>query len=482
MPQKKEIIKYPSVAVKLLKSYRNHLAIDMAAVIATALFITAGMLVSLNRFWQYEVFYYNFGVFDQAIWNVSRFRPPIIEHLLVGGRISLADHFDLSILLFAPLFWITSRSEVLLIAQALFAGLAGFVIYRIGVEILKDKLVSFCLACTYFFFIGIQNAVITDFQELTIMTLPITLTFLSIIKKKIKLFWIFFLLTLGYKEVTFLLGVGIAIFIFFYNKQWKKYAFTAGIVSVLWGFLTIKVIIPYLSGGVYLHEPAMPDGIVDKVFALFDDPLKRNTVFQSLLNFGFLPLLAPSMWFAILQDYILRFIPKYVYTRWSLGLHYNAQVAPLLAIASIFGFVFLQKFQKIAKFKYLIALLLLLNAFYQFRFVQHGPFLMALNPVFYKHTSDFKFLDELIAKIPPDASVMTQNNLGVRFDHQRFVYLREQYEPFAPEYILLDLREGQNPNDFLFAPSMPELLAKIKADKNYVITYNNGNQYIFRRK
>lgn len=466
----------------MLRALKNHFLLDIAAIILTLVFIVAGMLVSLNRYWQYETFYYNFGVFDEAIWHVSQFQPPVIEHLLVGGKLNLADHFDLSILLLAPVFWLTSRSEVLLIVQALFAGLAGFVIYRIGIEILKDKFISLSLAICYFLFVGIQNAVITDFQELTIMTLPITLTFLFIIKKKLKLFWLFFLLVLGFKEVTFLLGIGIAIFIFFYNKKWRIHALAAVLISILWGYLAIKVFIPYFSGGIYLHMPDIAEGILGKAYAMVDVPVKRQTLLFSFLQFGFLPVFSPTLWFAIVQDYVLRFLPKYTTTYWGLGLHYNAQVAPLLSIASIFGFRFLEKIKIVSKFKYLIAVILIINAFYLFRFVHHGPFLMAINPALYKHSSDFKFLDALIAKIPANASIMTQNNLGVRFDHQKFIYLRLNYESYSPDYILLDNRPGQNPNDFLFAPNISELITKIKLDSNYIIAYHNGDQYIFKKK
>jgi uncharacterized membrane protein len=462
--------------------FKNSLFFDIAAAVATIVFIVAGLLVSLHRYWQYEVFYYNFGVFDQAIWRISRFQPPIIEHLLVGGRISLADHFDLSILLLAPVFWLTDKSEALLVVQALFAGLAGFVIYKIGIEILKDKFQAFGISLCYFFFVGIQNAVITDFHELTIMSFPITLVFLAIVKKRIKLFWLFFLLTLGFKEVTFLLGIGIAIFIYFYNKQWKKHTIAATIISILWGYLTINILIPYFSDGVYLHRPDLPDSVMGKVMAMFDHPSKRETVFYSLLNFGFLPVFAPSMWFVILQDYILRFIPLHVLTRWTLGLHYNAQVAPLLAIGTIFGFRFLQKFIFFKKYSHILVVLLILNSFIQFRFIHHGPYLMAINPALYNHTANFKYLDQLINKIPKNASIMTQNNLGVRFTHQKFIYLRENYEQFSPDYILLDNRPGQNPNNFLFAPEITGLIIKIQRDKNYVTMYHEGDQYIFQKK
>lgn len=466
---------------RLLKPL-NHQIFDAVAFFAALIFIVSGTLVSLYRFWQYEIFYYNFGVFDMAIWNASRFRPPFIEHMLVSGRILLADHFDLSILLLAPIYWFTDRSEALLIVQALFAGFAGFVIYLIGREVLKNKFAALSISLCYLLFTGIQNAVITDFHELTVMTLPLSLAFLFIVKKKIKLFWVFFILTLGFKEVTFLLGIGIGIFIYFYERQWKMHALSAVIVSGLWGFLTIKLLIPYFSGGIYLHMPDLAEGVLGKVIAMADNESKRNTLYYSFLQFGFLPIFSPSLWFAIFQDYAMRFLPKYTVTYWSLGLHYNAVVSVLLATSSVFGFKFLMRFKRFAKLQNAVALILILNALFLFRFVHHGAFLMSINPVFYAHTENFRYLDEMIAKIPKNASVMTQNNLGVRFTHQKFIYLRENYDAYEPDYIVIDNRAGQNPNNFLFGPGdIDEFLVKLNSDKKYKTIYQKNQQYIFKR-
>lgn len=466
---------------KFIDKYKYHKAVDLVAIVFTFLFILAGILVSVHRFWQYEVFYYNFGVFDQAIYHVSRFQPPIIEHLLVGGKWNLADHFDISILLLAPIFWLTERSEALLVIQATFAGLAGLVIYKIGNEILKNKILALSISSCYFLFVGIQNAVITDFHELTVMTLTVALTFLFIVRRQAKLFWLFFLLTLGFKEVTYPLAIGIAIFMFFYNRSWKWHALLAIIVSVVWGVLAMKVFIPYFSNGIYLHFPLLPDTISGKVFGLIDQPPKRETLFYSGLSFGFLPIFAPSMWPAIIQDYIIRFIPANTTTYWILGLHYNAVVSVLLGVSSVIGLSFLLKFKLILKLKYLIAVFLFLNAIFLFRFHLHGPFLLAINPAFYAHSKDFKFLDELVNMVPEDASIMTQNNLGVRFTHQDFIYIRKDYENYTPDYILIDNRDGQNPNNHLWGPSIPEFIERIKMDENYTTLHDNGEQYLFKK-
>lgn len=452
------------------------------AYILCALFILAGILVSLNRYWQYEVFYYNFGVFDQAIWKVSRLQAPVIEHVLVGGKWIFADHFNPSILLLSPLYWITDRSEILLIVQALFAGLAGLVLYKIGLEVLKDKILSLGILVCYLFFVGIQNAVITDFHEITVMTLPLSLVLWTVIKKKVVSYFIFLFLALGFKESTFLLGAGIGVFIYFYNKQWRKIAFTTVAVSLLWGFLSIKVLIPYFSEGVYIHAPSLPSGFIDKVVALVDHPLKRETLFYSFLSFGFLPFFAPTFWFAIVQDYAMRFIPLYVDTRWTLGLHYNSTSSVLLAFSSIFGLAALKKIKKISRRLYVFVAFLVIDSIVLFRFILHGPFLLAINPDFYKHTGDFSFLDNLIKKIPQNASIMTQNNLATRFTHQKVFLLRPEYENYNPDYILIDVRDGQNPNNFLFSRKAEQTLKNLQKDSKYSLEYSTKYQFIFKKK
>lgn len=211
-----------------LGKFANRLKLfDWAAISLSLIFALLGSIVSVIRFLQYEVFYYDFGIFDSAIWNVSHFKPPIVEHLVIGGKWIFADHFSPGIFLLSPLYWISSRSEVLLITQAIVIALSGLVIYVIGVELTKNKFASFSILLSFFLFLGLQNAVISDFHEVTVATLPLALTFWAIVKKRIKLFFLFLFLTLLFKESNFILGIGIGLFIYLTNrKQWKIAALT----------------------------------------------------------------------------------------------------------------------------------------------------------------------------------------------------------------------------------------------------------------
>lgn len=466
----------------LLYYFKKLKLADILAFLFFLFFSLAGILVSVNRYFQYDVYYYDFGIFDSAIWQVSRFKPPIIEHLVVGGKLIFADHFSPSIFLLFPLYWLTDRPEVILIAQALIVGISGLVLYQIGKNILKNKFLSLSILACYYLFIGLQNAVITDFHEATIMTLPLMLIFWSIVKNNIKLFFISLLITLGFKESTFLLGIGVGIAVLFLKKEWRKISLLTILISVLWGILAIKFIIPFFSDGSYSYSPSFPQGFLGKLTMLFDHQDKRRTLFYSFSNFGFLPVLSPVFWPLILQDFLTRFVPDGYPTRWGLGLHYSAQTSVILAVSSIYSLCFLQKIKFIQKMRPILAILLIINALFLYRFILKGPFGLSYNPDFYKHSKDFTFLDNMIKMIPKEATVMAQNNLAAKFTHQKVWLLRKNYYYYNPDYILIDIRAGQNPNNFFGTKEHLKILASIKRNPDYSIIYQTKEQLVFKRK
>ncbi len=455
--------------------------VDTISYTLCGFFIIAGAAISINRFWQYEVFYFDFGIFDQAIWNASRFLPPIIDHPAARGKWIFADHLSPSIFLLAPFYWLTAKSEMLLVAQAIITGLSGIVLYVIGKHILRNKLLSLSILICYLLFLGLQNAVISDFHELTVMTLPLMLTFWAIIHRKIRLYFLFLIITLGFKESTFLLGIGMGVLIFFLRKEWVKIALITIILSLMWGYISIKIIIPSFSSGFYSYSPSVNANILDNISSLVNHPLKQRTLFYSFYSFGFLPLLAPEFWFLFLQDYGMRFVGSICCTRWGMGLHYNAQSAVLLGVSGIFALKHLQSLRLVSKLLPLLVIIIAGNAFFLYRFVLHGPFALAYNPAFYAHTKDFTFLNDLIKRIPNDVSVMTQNNLAPHFTHQKILLLKRDYETYKPEYILVDIRPEQNPNNFFNTKDVFGILELLQKDSKYELIYGTKDQFIFHR-
>lgn len=465
--------------IQKLKSIFNP---DYIAILITFLSILAGSLVSLNRFWQYDVFYYDFGIFDQAIWKASRFSVPIIDHFVVGGKWIFADHFNPGIFLLSPVYWITTRQESLLIIQAVTVGVSGFIIYLIAKHVTKEKFISLSILISYFLFVGLENAVITDFHEVTVATLPLALSFLFIIKNRIKLFLICLIIFLAFKESNFLFGLGIGVAIFLINKKQWRIALATLLISIFWAILSIKIIIPFFGNG-YEYSESINLSAPHVISQFTDNPVKINTIFYSLLSFGFLPLLSPAFWFLIFQDFLVRFNSPSWPTRWTLALHYSALLSVIMAISGAFSINFINQILRKPILIKILAVILIINAVILYRFVLRGPFALSYNPAFYKHTADFGFLNKIIQKIPGNVTVMTQNNLAVRFTHQNVYLLRKNYSDYKPDYIAIDRRPGQNANDFFGERDFDEkkFIEKVKKDNCYKNVYSTDYQFIFQR-
>ena len=103
---------------------------------------------------------------------------------------------------------------------------------------------------------------------------------------------------------------------------------------------------------------------------------------------------------------------------------------------------------------------------------------------FYRHSKDFDFLTNMTSRVPADATVMTQNNILGHFSHQKGYLMKVNYEEQDPDYILFDLREGQNAAHLLEDPRypIPVIFEKVKGDSTYEMIWHEGDQYIFRKK
>lgn len=430
--------------------------------------------MSVVRYWQYDVWYYDFGIFSRALYNTSRFKPPIIDHFIVPGKIIFADHFNPSLFVLTPLYWITSKQEVLLVAQALCVALSGYVLYKIGLVLLKSEIISFAMLLTYFLFVGLQNAVITEFHELTVMTLFLMATYYFYISKKKSLFLLFFFMTLGFKESLFLLGIGIGIFIFFECREWRNMGVFLILFSLFYGYVTTQFIIPHFSGRPYYYLP----GTID-LRNLFQPTIKIKTLILSFGSFLLLPLGTLSLFPLYAFHFISRFLSDGS-TRWDLGLHYSAEIAPTLALGALLTLSRLKT--TISKQAALIiSVISVLVSLILFRFVLHGPFLLVLNKVFFFHTRTFEYLDKLVNTIPENESVAAQNNLAVRFVKQPSYILRDEYWIIPANYIVLDMRDGQNPNNFLGMKDEKKVLDNLLKDKRYTLFFHKGNSYIFKK-
>ena len=446
-----------------------------------ALFFIASATVSVLRYYQFQSFYFDFGIFDRALWLVAHFKAPIVFHPNFHGveKVIFADHFNPSMLLLAPLYWVTDKREVFLVIQALIVSFSAFFAYQFSKFFVKNSYIRIGLLLCYLLFVGLQNALISDIHDATLATLPLVIMFWAVEKKKWIFYFIMMFIILGLKESFAGLMVGVGLY-----TMWRrniKEGIATIVVSFAWIYLAIYFIIPYFSGQEYFYSSGSNANF--SIATLFTPSIKIKTLFFSFLSFGFLPIFYPPLWPAIFENFFERFVTLSD-TRWSLGLHYSATLSPLFFVSSVRLISFLQT-KKLPKFLFtILGIFLICLSIFLHRFVFHGPLGLFYNSYFYSSTNNSRYINNLVSKIPTNGLIMTQNDIAVRLTHYNVTLLDSNFTTTKPSAIAINLTPGQNPNvyfpsTYVFAKKMVVYLLK---DPRYKLEKYGDQLYLFVKK
>lgn len=464
---------------------RNNTSENKILLLIVSIFFTIFTTIALHRYWQYAAWYYDFGIFYTAIASVAQLKAPIIDHFVFTNQNILGDHFHPIIFLLSPFVAIFKRGEVLLVFQSLFISLSGIFIYKISKHLQKNRFQAFAMLLLYFSFIGLHNALITEFHAVALLPLPLSMFLYGMVKRNKLWYFLGLIFVLVTKETTFIIPAWFSLLLIWKgNKQWKKIGLFTLVGSLAYGFIIFKYVFAFFNGeGSYYAQQALdePQSLIPQFSTLM-----KKTMFYTLLSKAFLPLLAPETLPPILFNWWTRFTSDAT-SRHDLGLHYNAEIAPTLILATNIGWIRLKKLvNKILPsfknyyFKLALFLIVVASAFLNV-YILRSPINLFGNPAFYAHTKNFKFLDELVANIPEDGIVMAQTNIAAHIAYRtNVIMLRDSYDIFPHDYIVIDTREGQEANNFL-GITFSDLVRRLSEDDSYKIIYQSGEQFIYKK-
>ncbi len=447
------------------------------------IYAVAALAVSLNRYWQFNAFWYDFGIFDSTIWQLSRFHfPLIIQKAPPTGIIVWGDHFNPSAIFLSPLYWLTSKQEILIATQAIFVCLGAAVAYLTVKKTVKSSVVKIALIVSYLGFVGMQNALFTDVHNIVFAVLPLTLTIWAIFNKKWNLYFIFLLLTIGFQENLALTGAMLGVFLVLSRKNVK-----IGIISILvcisYFFIVIKFITPYFNHSPYAYQPEPFNNPFELIARFFIPSIKLKTIVLSFLTFGLLPAVSIPTLPLIVEQYFERFVLNSAATRWDLGFHYNSILSPIFFLGSLSVVIKFQNKPIFSKLMKLWGVTTILIVIFLHRFYLHGPLMQSTMPAFYQATKDTEFLYKFTDKIPRGKFLMIQNNLASHFTHEKMMLLDSRYNQIKPDIIVFDTRSGQNANNFypLEFSQVKKMISALEKDKNYKKILVTNDQFYFEK-
>ncbi len=456
--------------------------------------------------------YFDLGIMHQTVyntfislktWDFSRFLEMTNPHGFDQVK-RMAVHNDPLLALIAPLYFIYSGPETLLVLQSVLLGLGAIVIYAIGRHVFNThpnkKLISLFFAFSYLFYPPLQLTNHFDFHAAVLATPFLLCLFYFFLKRKYRWCFVFISLSLLAKEQV---GLTISFFglyaltqIYFQNKKERKhillFGLTSFIVGIAWFFVSMKFIIPHFRSGLHFALEYFGDfgdsttsvfvGLITKPNLVFQYIFRKDTyeyLYTILGPLGFISLLAPIQLLIVTPELAINLLSKSGAMR-NIYFHYTAIITPFVYISGIYGFKRLVTFIKNGK-KYswfIVALFIVCTAYFSFT-LSPMPYSVRreIHPIFWpaKESTDAFIWQK---KLENDSiKVMITGHMAPVFASRRYLYnFSARYD--LADYVVLSVDEVYNSSD---STTLKPVYGKLLKDTRFVRVYKNQSFEVYKK-
>jgi uncharacterized membrane protein len=415
-------------------------------------FILLYCAISLLKHMNFQSHGWDLGIFDQHVWQLSRFEFGFNTVRMVPSL--LGDHFHPILFLVAPAYWIWSDARMLLIVQAIAVGLGALPIFYVVRRNLGSRFAALSMAFVYLFFWGTMELIFFDFHPLAFAGPILALSYFFIDRDN----WVGFLLTIPFllmiKETMALLVFFLGIYVIIFRKKWFEGSATC-VISIGWFYFVTQQIMPVLAvGGNYFYfkyYAHLGENWIDAGKYLITHPWmipkelvvpyhKAKLLLFILLPFLMLPVLGGFAIVAI-PPLLERLLSNY-YPHWEILRHYNAIFAPIFIIALLDAFPRLHRIlaRRGRDFDYrkMVFALCIVIVLLQFPFTFARSAKTVFNPYFYELDPEMEQTGyDIISMIPPDASVCAQDPVVPHLS-QRDLIFQYDGDTYGAEYVVLN--------------------------------------------
>jgi uncharacterized membrane protein len=452
--------------------------------------VAAYSALSLFRHWHFQSSGFDLGIADHAVWHYSRFEIPsdTISHF----NNLLGDHFDPTLALLAPLYWICPHVEILLVAQAVLLTIPLFPIYLFTRKRL-GRFAALCFAVSYAMLWELQAEALFDFHELTLAVPAAAFAIYFADEEKWGPFFASVLFMVLCKEDLCLVAVFMGLVLVLKGKRVQG-AVLAVLALALFLF-EVKVLIPYLGDRPYSHwrfsqlgsGPLRALGTClthpFKILSLlFSNSTKTITILCLFLPFLFGALFSPwgLLMIPLICERMLSDDPDY----WVMMYQYNVMAAPVICLASADGFyrLFQRMKDPVPREKFLRALAILILVFNIITAqLPHQPLGRFIRTAFWNFSPVEKTGKIALGLIPKDASVLAQSSLIPHLSHREVIdRADEQWKQSPPseDYAVFALEENAYPLD---RGDLVQLI-ELKKRQGYGVLLNQDGWFVLKKK
>ncbi len=438
------------------------------------------------------------GNMDQTVWNVANGNGfTLTDPMGENQQSRLAIHADFLLILLAPLYFVWSDPQLLLLIQVVFTAAGAFPVYWLACRVNKSKWVPVLFAAGYLLYPPLNRVMLHDFHAVVLSTPFLLFAFWFLETKKYPLFILFALLAgLGKEDVWLVISL-LGIYLTVQKKQYLLGSLVA-IASFAVFYYLFWIAIPAVAPAnqhfalSYLSDfGTNQNGILKNIlmnpFSVLATLFKTDRLmyyFQLLAPFTFLSLFSPITLLLGLPSLLINSLSNNPMLR-QIDYQYTATITPFVCISAVYGFNVFQEllrkyFQKI-HFKhakifpiYLLVFSTLISVYFwgQMPIGKSQWFWFFIRPL-----PEKQIMKEVEAQIGSSYSVSATNNIGSHFSQRKYLYnfpIRAQEADFTVVYL-------GDPYAWPGGPEQQQMVDRMLKDPNYGIIASEGNFFAFRR-
>lgn len=436
-----------------------------------------------------DVSYYHY-----TLWQLSEFKIPYIWE---GTTIPVwSQHFEPILFFIVPIYWLIQKAGILMILQAAFVISGAIPIYMTIRDDLKSRLNALAVSFAYLAFGGLQFGFAYGFHPIMFFPTLFLWTYYFYTHKKIKLYFLFVLLSLFVKEEVSFIMLFWGLYLLIIKKE-KLVGPGTMLLGLVWYILCFNIIFPHFNpGGGFgywgQYDQSAGKGALGIIQFLLFKPAaflntlitpsyKIDTIMHTFGSFSFLSFIFPPTFIFIAPALLEKLLSSDI--AGASGTHYSAVITGVTVVATIESLVFLfkRKFSSrlVASPKIFTGVLifyvaLFANTIYGYSDLAISPFVNKYAP----SDENVALLSEVISKIPKEASVSAQYQI---VPHIQKPIEKIRVGPNTPESSDFVVVDTQIPPVLTDSKTINKNLEVLEKNKNYQLVVNRLGVVVFRK-
>lgn len=400
----------------------------------------------------------------------------------------LRYHWPLIYVFISPLTLLFKTPVSVLWISTFFFTASAYTVYLLSRFCTHSKSKSAVIGCTYLLYLPLHLANLYDFHSDPLAMPFIFLSFLFAAQERWPYYWGALALALLCKEYVGLLYFGFGIWLAFKNK--KTGIFTS-CIGLVWFLIIVKIGVPHFNHGAQplvimsnYGDMGGNKGMAEmSTYAIMHPSVIAVRLFRQNNIVAMLSMLLPFLFFPLLRPWIL-FGGIFILIKNALsasGIELLAHHETLFFPFIMYGFILYISSVHQSSWRFrMIAVTIAISITFLLQghvFPARGFWL--LKNLYAKSTHD-RICDQILYKIPADASVMSSSHLAPHLMARQWYFLFPRFNtPVKPKYVVVDTLEQADWN-WLSRKEHQDGFRRLQESKEYDCIEHDDGIFLFK--